>query len=164
MRSVCAEARLVNGNCDCAPASLVVRSHRWLPSAKCVVAHRVQIPYVISSVSLKRFRRRALACLALFGVITAPLETLIPELHDGDAQRQLIVQSVGDVSASTTTPHAPASGHGFHVDHCCHSHLAGLAVTADAAAVPSAKAPEFDLTALAPPSLALPPHKRPPIA
>ena len=145
-------------------ASLSVPFPLWLPSAECVVAHRVQIPYVISSVSLKRFRRRALACWALFGVITAPLETLIPELHDGDAQQQLIVQPVGDASASTTTPHAPADGHGFHVDHCYHSHLAGLAVTADAAAVPSSKAPEFDLTTLAPPSLALPPHRRPPIA
>ncbi len=92
--------------------------------------------------------RRVVALAVALCVGVGPLEALIPDTHDGDAQStvaptvqaQVAVQAV-DTSASgqmsvgapdTSLPASPEGRrstptHDVHVDHCSHSHLVAVA-------------------------------------
>src|SRR5689334_13331263 len=110
------------------------------------------MPFGYSKRILPRLVRRAAALLAMLSALAGPLELVLPELHDGDAQIGATVLTAVPRSASPTSaeqaalsraaldeapglaqsdsshsmPSAP--GHPFHVDHCVHAHVLDVQV------------------------------------
>lgn len=114
--------------------------------------------------------RQALACVALLGVCLAPIESLIPDAHDGDAVVTTNT-SGGITDSSRLDGSAPAeeslpSGqqHAFHMDHCSHAHSLGLGPLRARDFGAGLELAPSDIVRSAPASVSIEPHQRPPIA
>lgn len=108
-----------------------------------------------------------------FGLFTA--EALLADVHDGDATHEELVRVDGDRHAEqhavADAGHAPGErapgeqGHSEHACHCVHAHGAWSPVeTVQVAATIVVATEQPALYAEGPPSPALEPHLRPPIA
>lgn len=129
--------------------------------------------------------RRIVALAVALCVAAGPLEALIPDAHDGDAQSMVVTATVSDADApvasapatapaaagemGTSTPASPeghrsTGTHDVHVDHCSHSHLVAVAYEASPPTpqpVDRERARSADQTLV---SVARAPQLRPPIA
>lgn len=127
-----------------------------------------------------RLRRLGTALVAVIAFMASRVESMLPEIHDGDAiTAQLVAPmheaphslALGCIAAASTNgastqgsspEHAPASHRGPHVDHCGHGH--GAASPRETAPTPTLMHDHVPVgveAVLA--SVVLPPQSRPPI-
>lgn len=78
--------------------------------------------------------RLALSLLCAVSVLSAPLESLIAELHDGDGGATVVRVSEPADQGQKSSGDAPAS-HDVHICHCAHNHLAGVLLRSPAGTV-----------------------------
>ncbi|MHB8837825.1 MAG: hypothetical protein ACYC7F_02610 [Gemmatimonadaceae bacterium] len=118
--------------------------------------------------------RRAVAVLALLGLVAMPAETMSPDIHDGDAA--VSTSTAAASMADEATGHAvgqdrdgspaesPAPGHSTHVEHCGHAHV--FVQATPIACATDAGLPEVELSGMTgiPASVPRSPEQRPPIA
>lgn len=135
-----------------------------------------------------RLARRAAVLLAMLSALAGPLELIIPEIHDGDAQSGAALltavprselptsasaedaalssldeaQGLGQSDSSHSAPSTP--GHSFHVDHCVHAHVLDVqrAFVRCAPSAPAQSRIETSVPQLT--SVTTAPSSRPPIA
>lgn len=112
--------------------------------------------------------RRGASLLALLGVMSALLETVIPDLHDRDVPTELAAALDASLPADDVAagfPHdGPSPTHAALGDHCAHSHvLDAVAKPCYARAKSPATIPAIPRL-LYPTSISLSPDQRPPIA
>ena len=114
--------------------------------------------------------RQAVACVALLGVCVTPIESLIPDVHDGDAK---VVAEGAEGTTDLSSSHSPKPGdesspsgehHPFHMDHCSHAHSFGPGSACSTDFRNGMESGPIDLLRTAPASVSLQPQQRPPIA
>ena len=122
-----------------------------------------------------RLHRLVAGFFTAFAFWASSVEVMLPELHDGDGEAEVATTvasnsttAVAHVDATSSQREQPApddaplSHHGFHVDHCGHSHGAAVSCASRSPlATPHDAVPQAKATTLA--SVELPPHLRPPI-
>ena len=108
--------------------------------------------------------RRLLAVATALALLGSVAETLLPDVHDGDAAAITSIQTTGTPTPSQPTRAPDHSPDAPHVCHCIHAHLAALAADERLAPpnAPRLAAPEFRFPA--PPAPRATDHFRPPIA
>lgn len=110
--------------------------------------------------------RHVFAGIALIGICSAPLESLIPDAHDDHAGRSGDALATLDASHDAGRSHndaLPAKGHPVHMDHCSHAHLfSTVSAQHDCTSTPAVNAPAAT-SVKRPASVSLPPRQRPPI-
>lgn len=131
--------------------------------------------------SLRGLFRRIIALGVLFGVLVAPAEMSIPDVHDRTTsqsvsthvagQSSAIVGStavVDDQSSSHRTnhdsQHGPQGDSQDGYDHCTHSHVVSLVRSDPPRAAGVVSHILYATISERPSSFAAPPHVRPPIA
>ena len=112
--------------------------------------------------------RRGASLLALLGLMSASLEMLVPDVHDGDVPVELTTSTDNPSHSDDASDRAPADlpspSHAAHIDHCAHSHLLDAGMKACYAPVEShGPIPAMPIS-LRPSSISLSPDQRPPIA
>ena len=112
--------------------------------------------------------RRGASFLALLGLMSASLEMLVPDVHDGDVPTEVATASdtpaPSDDAPARTPPGIPSPTHAAHIDHCAHSHLLDAGTKVCYAQVESHPPMPAMPTVLRPASVSLSPDQRPPIA
>jgi hypothetical protein len=109
--------------------------------------------------------RQVATVVLLALLVSGPLESMIPDAHDRDVAG---AQTLGDPTSHDTVPSqgdGRTDSHPIHLDHCSHSHLAGIpksnALASESFGVAARVVTE---PASLHESVVLPPHQRPPIA
>ena len=113
--------------------------------------------------------RRLIAIAGCMSLLSASLEVLIPDVHDGHAGSEMTAPASIGSGLLAAAPHTPRGEqpagplHSHHVDHCSHSHADGVpslapawTVTAESLVLPESPVP---ITS----SLPAAPHHPPPI-
>lgn len=120
----------------------------------------------LRSVDVRRLLRRAAAAFVLLAMFGARIESLIPDVHDGDNVGRTALVHPGESSDSTPAHDgSPTPGsHSAHVEHCGHSHLLAMAAASPLSAPSSWHEFVASLGAPMPPSVSIAPLQRPPIA
>ena len=111
--------------------------------------------------------RRGASFLALLGLMSASLEVLVPDVHDGDVPIEVATTNnpaPSDDAPARTPPGIPSPTHAAHIDHCAHSHLLDAGMKVCYAQVESPPPMPAMPTLLRPASISLSPDQRPPIA
>ena len=129
--------------------------------------------------------RRVVALAVALCVAVGPLEALIPDAHDGDAQAMLVsvVESEADLATLPSPAPKPATAgeldtfapsvpngrrsapmHDVHVDHCSHSHLVAVAHASSPQSPRPVDRDHVQSTERWLASVTRAPHLRPPIA
>jgi hypothetical protein len=116
----------------------------------------VDIPTVWS-----RFRV-SLSLLCAVSILSAPMESLVAELHDGDGDTRVVHVSEPSDSGHKTPGDAPVS-HDVHLCHCAHSHLSGVPHRGAGRLVPAAIVRVSATDEVPPPPAAREALLRPPI-
>lgn len=113
--------------------------------------------------------------LAIVGVVLAPFESLLPDIHDISSSTKSVQTSPDrDVRAGglakaidghpSHTNGDGTSGHTFHVDHCSHAHCLSLGVSRNAAWTGDVRGLAVESTDPELTGVTLSPLHRPPIA
>ncbi len=174
------ECSIARVRLNCMPTSPLLSRNRPTISSKHVNTRRAQDSDAFRSTGRRavvRLRlltlaaiRQAVAFVALLGVCITPMESLIPDIHDGDA---LVATEAGGGITDLSSSHTPRSGDGslpsgqshlVHMDHCSHAHCFGLGLVHGNDFGDGLELPPIDNVRSAPASVSIPPHHRPPIA
>lgn len=98
----------------------------------------------------------------------APLESLVPDVHDGDAAAAAVCSheaSHVDHEAPSPSNGRGSGSHAFHLDHCAHSHLVAIPQAGDIdRGILATRVGVIGEPAGVHESVILPPRQRPPIA
>lgn len=127
-----------------------------------VVRHSKRNPLPPNSFVIRRIF--AFIIIVSFSYIT--VEVAIADVHDGDAPASEVAKLAGNAPGAPLVPDGPADGptHDMHVCHCAHPH-GGLTASALVLAHFDGRAiTRLSLDALAPETVDLDNHLRPPIA
>jgi hypothetical protein len=108
--------------------------------------------------------RRAIAFLTLFSFGFFSLEIAVADVHDGDASVAEIAQVTGAPSGELPQHGPPDSGHEVHVCHCVHAHGTLTPATPRLAVLLRDASAALGTDYLAPATVDLDVHLRPPIA
>ncbi|MHB0962526.1 MAG: hypothetical protein ACYC5V_04855 [Gemmatimonadaceae bacterium] len=114
--------------------------------------------------------RRAVAFIALLGVIAMPAEATSPDLGDGGAGPAKSLATAVDQGTAThhehgpSSSHTPAPGHSTHVEHCGHSHVFTRATLPSTSAETAPPVVALSGLTSIPDSVPQSPAQRPPIA
>lgn len=131
--------------------------------------------------SVRGLFRRIIALGVLFGVLVAPAEMSIPDVHDRATPHSISTHVAGQSSdavgsAAVVDDHSSNHGsqHGSHndpqdgsqggYDHCTHSHVVSLVWSDPPRAAGVISHILYTTNSEQPSSFAAPPHIRPPIA
>ena len=96
------------------------------------------------------------------GFFTA--ESLIADVCDGDSGLARVTSIGGAAQTDSSDSPAPTPGHTLHVCHCIHAHGGTPALILGGRAAPATAFTVTSFAELTPPSPALEPQLRPPIA
>lgn len=108
--------------------------------------------------------RRAIAFLMLLSFGFFSLEIAVADVHDGDASAAEIAKVTGSPSGELPQDAPADAGHEVHVCHCVHAHGTLTPAAPHLAVTPRDVSTAVGIDDLAPATVDLDVHLRPPIA
>lgn len=108
---------------------------------------------------------RAISLVVLAALLGGMAETLIADVHDGDAPTSVSTTLAASDAQAPAAPEAPRhTPDSPHTCHCVHAHVITLPAAETVADLPPIRAPQFLSMERALASVAPEPHFRPPVA